>query len=281
MIDLHTHTIASDGRLSSAELVERAAGAGLKVMAVTDHDTVRAVDETTALARGRGIRVVPGVEVTAVDEGRDVHMLAYFVDHHDETFLAFLRRQRRRREERAREIGRRLATLGVPIDIEALFARARARPGTTIARPWLARALVRAGHVKSVAEAFDRFLGVGQPAFVPRLGPTPFEVLDLVHAAGGIVSFAHPGVTKKDALLAPLAEAGLDAIEAYHSDHDVESREYYRGLAQSLGVAVSGGSDFHGFGETRATLGQVQLPPHEFEALEARVPARAATTDPR
>jgi hypothetical protein len=276
LIDLHLHTTASDGRFSPAELVARAAAVGLTVMAVTDHDTVSAVDEVERLAVARGIRVVPGVEITAVHDERDVHMLAYFVDHHDEAFVGFLTRQRGLREERAREIGRRLASLNVPIDMDALLEHARATPGTSIARPWLARALMAAGHVASVQEAFDRFLAAGQPAFVPRVGLSPVEVLDVAHRAGGLVSFAHPGVTKKDHLLEPLAEAGLDAVEIHHSDHLPEVRERYRGLAHTLGLATSGGSDFHGYGETRATLGVVHLPADEFAALEARR-ARAAT----
>ena len=280
MIDLHLHTTASDGRLTPAELVDRAAQVGLTVISVTDHDTVKAVDEATVLASQRGIRVVPGIEVTAVEAGRDVHLLAYFVDHRDEPLLAFLSSQRGLREERAREIGRRLAACGVPIDLDALIERARSIPGKTIARPSIARALVRAGHVASIQEAFDRWLASGQPAFVPRIGPTPFDVLGIVHGARGIVSFAHPGVTKKDHLLAPLAAAGLDAIEIHHSDHLPEVREHYRTVARALDLATSGGSDFHGYGETRATLGLVHLPIDEFAALEARAESRRAPAAP-
>ncbi|MCC7124147.1 MAG: PHP domain-containing protein [Acidobacteria bacterium] len=270
MIDLHLHTTASDGRLTPAALVDRAVAAGLTTMAVTDHDTTASIDEVTQLADTHGIRVVPGIEITAVDEGRDVHMLAYFIEHHDAGLQAFLGAQRELRITRVREVAARLAAHGVAVDVEALLAKARAKPGTAIGRPWLARALVRAGHAVSVADAFDRWLGQGQPAFVPRIGPSPFDVLGTVHRVGGIVSFAHPYVTKKDALLAPLAAAGLDAIEVYHSDHPADVRERYHVMADTLGVAVSGGSDFHGTGETRATLGAVWLPPHEFAALEAR-----------
>ncbi|MGE0460233.1 MAG: PHP domain-containing protein [Vicinamibacterales bacterium] len=280
MIDLHLHTTASDGRLSPAALVDRASQAGLTTIAVTDHDTVQAVDEVTRLGAPLGIRVVPGIEITAVDDGRDVHMLAYFVDHTDVTLSAFLVAQRGRRMARVREIGARLAAQAVPVDVEALLDEARATPGTSIGRPWLARALVRAGHADSVADAFDRYLGQGRPAFVPRLGPSPFDVVALIHAAGGIVSFAHPGVTRRDHLLRPLAEAGLDAIEAHHSDHSPDVRDRYRALASALGVATSGGSDFHGFGDTRAALGLVVLPDREFKALEARVPARPARPVP-
>jgi predicted metal-dependent phosphoesterase TrpH len=271
VIDLHMHTTASDGRLSPAELMARVVEAGLTIIAVTDHDTIQSIDEATRLGEEHGVRVVPGVEITAVHEARDVHMLAYFLRHHDPALGVFLDSQQSLRMDRVREIGQRLAANGVPVDVDALLERARSKPGTAIGRPWLARALVRAGHVASVAEAFDFWIGQGQPAYVPRSGPTPFRVLEIVHACGGVVSFAHPGVTKKDQLLAPLAEAGLDAIEVYHSDHSAEVRRHYRATARSLGTATSGGSDFHGFGETRGTLGLVQLPRAEFAALEARV----------
>jgi len=280
VIDLHLHTTASDGRLSPAELVDRAARTGLTTIAVTDHDTVHAVDEVTRLGATRGMRVVPGMEITAVDNGRDVHILGYFFDHADSSLADFLSRQRGRRAARVREIGERLAALGAPVDVDVLLDRALAAPGTAIGRPWLARALVKAGHVDSVADAFDRYLGTGKPAFVPRLGPRPHEVVTLVHDLGGVVSFAHPGVTGRDDLLGPLVDAGLDAIEVHHSDHSPDVRERYRALASALGVATSGGSDFHGFGDTRAALGLVVLPPCEFEALEARASGRPARSSP-
>ncbi len=265
------HTTASDGRLTPAELVDRVSAAGLTTIAVTDHDTTTSIDEVTRLAAARGIRTVPGIEITSVDEGRDVHMLGYFLDPHDPVLASFLEAQRKLRASRIAEIGSRLSLLGVPVDVEALLARAAAMPGTSIGRPWMARALVEAGHVASVAEAFDRYIGAGQPAFVPRTGSSPAAVIEIVHAAGGIASFAHPGVTRRDALLAPLAEAGLDAIEVYHSDHDDEARHRYRSLARRLGLASSGGSDFHGYGETRAALGLVALPAADFAELESRV----------
>jgi predicted metal-dependent phosphoesterase TrpH len=277
LIDLHMHTTASDGRLTPAALVERAAAAGLTTIAVTDHDTASSIDEVTRLASAHGIRTVPGIEITSVDDGRDVHMLGYFLDHHSAPLLAFLDAQRRLRAARIAEMGRRLAAMGLPVDVDGLLARAAAVPGTSIGRPWLARALVAAGHVGSVAEAFERYLAAGQPAFVPRTGSSPGDVIAVVHAAGGIASFAHPGVTRRDWLLEPLVEAGLDAIEVYHSDHDADARRTYQSHAQALGVATSGGSDFHGYGETRAALGLVTLPADEFAALEARAAARPGT----
>ncbi len=279
MIDLHLHTTASDGHLSPAQLVARVAAAGITTMSVTDHDTVAGLAEVAVEAAARDIRLVPGIEITAVAEARDVHMLGYFFDPNRAPFLTFLEGQRALRVARVREIGARLARLGMAVDVEALVATAATRPGTSVGRPQIARALVSAGHVKSVQEAFERWLATGLPAFVPRTGPSPAAVVDVVHAAGGVVSFAHPGVTRRDDLIRPLADLGLDAIEVYHSDHLPEDVRLYRGLAQRLGVLVSGGSDFHGEDPhapveksraRRSTLGAVMLPPDEFAALEGR-----------
>ena len=279
MIDLHLHTTASDGRLSPAQLVARVAAAGIATMSVTDHDTVAALAEVGVEAAARGIRLVPGIEVTSVADGRDVHMLGYFFNQASLPLLTFLEGQRAQRVSRVREIGERLERLGMPIDVEALVSTAALRPGTSVGRPQIARALVSAGHVSSVQEAFDRWLATGLPAFVPRTGPSPAAVVDVIHAAGGVASFAHPGVTRRDDLIRPLADHGLDAIEVYHSDHLGEDVQQYRGLAQRLGVLVSGGSDFHGEDPQapveksrarRSTLGAVMLPPDDFAALERR-----------
>lgn len=283
MIDLHLHTTASDGRLTPAQLVARVAAAGITTMSVTDHDTVAALAEVGAEAAARGIRVVPGIEVTSVAEERDVHLLGYFFDPASPTLLVFLEGQRAQRVARVREIGARLAGLNMAIDVEALVTIAAMRPGTSVGRPQVARALVAAGHVASVAEAFERWLATGLPAFVPRTGPSPAAVVAAIHAAGGIASFAHPAVTRRDVLIGPLAESGLDAIEVYHSDHMPEDVQLYRGLAQRLGLLVSGGSDFHGEDPLapversrarRSTLGAVMLPPDDLAALEHRATTR-------
>jgi hypothetical protein len=272
VIDLHLHTTASDGRLSAAGLVSRVADAGITVMSVTDHDSVASIEEAARLAASVGIRVVPGIEVTSVHEGRDVHVLGYFFDSSDRSLAVFLQRQRGLRVERLREIGRRLAALGAPVDVDAVLLPAAERPGVSVGRPLVAKALVAAGHVASLQEAFDRFLGSGQPAFVPRIGSPPEEVVGVIQRAGGVASLAHPGVTKKDGLIPSLVDAGLDAIEVYHTDHTPEKTADYLQMAERLGLAVSGGSDFHGFETARATLGVVSLPLAAFEVLEARVP---------
>ena len=267
MIDLHLHTTASDGYLSPAQLVARAKAAGLTIISVTDHDTVAAVAEVTKLAGPAGIRVIPGIEITAVDNERDVHVLGYFFDPASATLAALLEHQRALRVSRAREIGERLAALQMPVDLEPMILAAAARPGSSVARPQVARELLRAGYVTSVQEAFDLWLASGRPAFIPRTGPSPASVVAAIHEAGGIASLAHPGVTKRDDLIEPLIDGGMDAIEVYHSDHTPEAEQTYKMMAERHGVAVSGGSDFHGDEARRNSLGIVSLPPDAFAAL--------------
>jgi 3',5'-nucleoside bisphosphate phosphatase len=269
LIDLHLHTTASDGRLPPAALVERVHAAGITVMSVTDHDTVAGLPEARRAAALLGITMVDGIEVTAVHDGRDVHMLGYYIDSADANFGLFLQEQRVRRVERVREIGARLERLGVPVDVEKLIARASQNPGASVGRPVIARALVRAGHVASLQEAFDRFLATGQAAFVPRTGKTPLEVIDVIHQAGGLASMAHPGVTRQPSVMAALAGAGLDAIEAYHSDHTPEMRRGLLQFAAEHGLLITGGSDFHGDDSRDRPLGRSTLPAAEFERLSS------------
>lgn len=270
MIDLHLHTTASDGLLSPRALAVRAAGAGITVMSVTDHDTVAGLHEARAAAEGLGMSFVDGIEVTAVVNGRDVHVLGYFFDPADPVLGRFLEAQRADRVRRVREIAARLATLGVAIDVGPLERAAAEGSGRSIGRPLLADALVTAGHAADRTDAFDRFIGEGRPAFVARCGPPPEDVIASIVRAGGIASVAHPGLLHDDALIARLAPAGLAAIEVRHSDHDAATEDRYRAMASSLGLAVSGGSDFHGdAAHRRRTLGAVTLPAPDFARLEA------------
>ncbi|MEO8519773.1 MAG: PHP domain-containing protein [Acidobacteriota bacterium] len=274
MIDLHLHTTASDGSLTPSALVARAAAAGLTTLSITDHDTLDGLEEGSAAARAAGLRLITGVEITAIAEGCDVHLLGYFVDPADAALTALLERQRADRLRRLRAIADRLAALGASIDIDALVASAADAPGRSVGRPKLADALVEAGHARDRTDAFDRLLGNGCPAYVPRIGPAPAEVIALVAAAGGVVSMAHPGVTARDESIPGLAAAGLAALEARHSDHDADTEARYRRLAARHGLAVSGGSDFHGDAGHRppSMLGRVTLAAEDLAALEARRP---------
>jgi predicted metal-dependent phosphoesterase TrpH len=277
LVDLHLHTTASDGRCAPAELVDRAARAGLSVMSVTDHDTTAAAAAVRAAAGTRGIHTINGIEITAVDEQRDVHVLGYLFDPADAALGAFLREQRAARAARVEAIGARLAALGAPIDVRPLLSETSGH-GRSIGRPQVARAMLSAGHVSSVQEAFDRYLAYGQPGFVPREGTSPAAVIAVIHAAGGIASLAHPGKRGLESRgqVRALAEVGLDAVEAFHPDHDAAAVVEYRQLARDLGLLVTGGSDFHGDPAHGLEPGGVTLPPADFERLcQARPDARA------
>jgi predicted metal-dependent phosphoesterase TrpH len=269
VIDLHLHTTASDGVCTAPELVDMAWRVGITTMSVTDHDTVAAVAEIAALTRGIGMRFVPGIEITAVHEGRDVHMLGYFIDPESAPFGEFLQRQRVDRVRRLSEMVDRLAEIGKPINREKVLAKTEA--GGSLGRPMVARALVKAGHVADMRQAFDELIGEGKPAFVPRVGPPPSDVVGIIAEAGGVASLAHPGLLKRDDLIPALVEAGLPALEAFHSDHDPETTEHYLALALRYGLAVSGGSDYHGEPiRRRSAFGKIGLPLEHFERLAAR-----------
>jgi 3',5'-nucleoside bisphosphate phosphatase len=275
-------------------------------MALTDHDTVAGIPEVAALCEGAGIELVPGIEITAVENERDVHVLGYFVDvaagsaasldsgrdaltlrqdqGHPEhsrgvsesrrapnppsqtAFEAFLDAQRAVRLQRIEEIVRRLAARGMPLDLGALLSGG-GPAGRSVGRPIVARALVASGYVATVAEAFDRWLGIGCPAFVPRSGSPVAHVIDTIHHAGGLASLAHPGRTRLDDRLEEFCGAGLDALEVFHSDHDPDVVARYRQRARELGVLMTGGSDFHGEPDRGIRPGSITLPREEWARL--------------
>lgn len=236
-------------------------------MAVTDHDTTAAVADVRAAARERGIEAISGIEITAVERERDIHVLGYFLDPLHEPLAAFLAAQRANRIARVEAIGARLAVLGMPVDVDALVEQARQEAGRSIGRPQVARAMVAAGHVVDTREAFDRWLGRGGPAFVPRTGAATDVVIGVIHQAGGIASLAHPGKVHIDDRIQPLKDVGLDALEAFHPDHDAAMVDRYVNLAQQLSLLLTGGSDFHGDPGHGTRPGSVTLPAAEWARL--------------
>lgn len=274
-IDLHLHTTASDGRCAPRELVEQAARAGLSVMAVTDHDTTAAVAEVRAAALERGISVVTGIEITAIDNGVDLHVLGYSIDPQHEGLSTFLAAQRAVRVARVKAIADRLAAEGVPIDVGPILDEARRDSGRSVGRPHVARALVQAGHAADVDRAFDQWLDRGRPGFVRREGAPPKAVIDIIHQAGGIASIAHPGHRVVASLISSLAAVGLDAVEVFHPDHDEVLVQHYLNTARDLNLLVTGGSDFHGDPAHGLEPGSVTLPAAEWARLQARLPLQA------
>jgi predicted metal-dependent phosphoesterase TrpH len=269
VIDLHVHTTASDGRSSPEALVRAAARVGLRTLAITDHDTVAALDRSAEACAGVGIEWVPGIEITAMMEDVDVHVLGYFFDRRSPILATFLDAQVDDRRRRVREIITRLDALGVHVDADELLGGHGGLDPRWIGRPLLARALVRGGHARTTRDAFERYLGEGRAAWVPRRAPSPGDVVRLIHQAGGIASLAHPGMLGHDEWIPAIAAAGLDALEVYYIEHSPEITTHYRILAERLGLVMSGGSDYHGdcsHGPVRP--GAVCLPEAAYRGLK-------------
>lgn len=264
-IDLHTHTTASDGSLTPAELVRAAIDAELDLIAVTDHDTLAGIAPAMEAASGSHLRVLPGVEVSALHDGRSLHLLGYGFDLADASFVTRLRAVSMGREERARAILELLAARGAPLSWESVAEIGQGAVG----RPHIARALVEAGHARDVADAFARFIGEGCPAYLPSGRMSVTEAIGLVRDAGGEVALAHSQLPARpldlDALLPVLRAAGLTGLEVYHSEHDAAATQRLRALAAREGLWWCGGSDFHGPTKPHACLGGVTVPPEVLE----------------
>lgn len=259
-IDLHTHTTASDGALSPRALVCAALDRGLEVIAVTDHDTVAGVQPAIDAAAGSSLRVLPGVELSALHGKESIHLLAYGIDHASPFLVKKLRALSLGREERARAIVEMLEDMGAPIPWERVCELGK----DTIARPHIARTLVEQGHATDISDAFARFIGEGCPAYLPSGRMSLAEAVDLARQAGGQVAVAHPLGTHPaldfDAVLPAALGAGISGIEVYHTEHSPEATARLRRLATERRLWWSGGSDFHGPSKPAAILGGMDVP---------------------
>jgi len=244
--DLHTHTVASDGTCTPTENVRYAKEAGLAAVAITDHDTVAGIAEAMKAGGEIGMEVIPGVEISTVANGQDIHVLGYFVPYEDTQFDDELSKLRDTRHERNKLLIARLQELGIAITLEKVYAR---KSGTdkNIGRPHIAEELMELGVVSSMQEAFDKYLGKGAAAYVnpPRI--SPLEAIKLIKRFGGAAVLAHPGLYDDDDLVEEIIVCGLDGIEVFHPDNSEEQRKHYLTLASDYGLVVTGGSDFHGW----------------------------------
>lgn len=279
-IDLHTHTTASDGLLSPEALVQAVQAAHLDVFSITDHDTLDALAGAEVQARARGLRLIPGIELSAMWRKKfELHLLGYFFDPADSRLLGFLRQRREARRTRLTAMLDRLRGVGIVVAADDVLACAQ---DGNVGRPHLARVLVQRGVVGSPDEAFERYLGEGKPAYVPRPDVTTAEAIRVIHDAGGLASLAHPGLHNHDDALPDLVASGLDAVEAYHVTHPPGRVGHYRRLAERWGLLVTGGSDFHGAteGAYGPAPGMPCLPEADFSRLQAAAGARRAAMRP-
>ena len=267
-VDLHSHTTASDGALAPRDLVRLAARHGVRVLAVTDHDSTEGLPEAIDEAARHGIEIVPGLEINTDVPGAEIHVLGYCVDWQADWFQAFLREQRAERTARVYRIVERLTGLGMPLAAEEVFAICKeGSPG----RPHVAQAMVNRGYVKSVREAFDRWLRADGPANVPRRRLTPAEAVAVIRRAGGVPVLAHPGLANRDEMIPELVAAGLAGIETDYPEHSVGQITGYRRMCQRLRLVATGGSDYHGSHTGRAsTVGSPHIPLEVWPALKQK-----------
>jgi 3',5'-nucleoside bisphosphate phosphatase len=272
-IDLHTHTVYSDGTFSPRELLELARHRGLDVVAVTDHDTTDGLPEAFASGEEMGVEVIPGLEFSTVREGAGVHILCYLMDPSHPELVAELRRLREDRFSRGERMVGKLQELGYPITFERVREIAR---GGNIIRPHVAQALVEAGVVPSLKDAFsDELIGSGGRAYVQKHALHPLDAIALIHRAGGACVLAHPGTWREAApvpgdVIDELAGAGIDGLEALHPEHTPELQARYVALAEARGLIWTGSSDCHGTRYDPVRLGTRRTPPEQLEALRAR-----------
>ena len=271
-VDLHSHSTASDGSKSPSAVVAAAKNAGLAAIALTDHDTMAGVAEATAAGERVGIRIVPGVELSAVDDDREVHLLGLHI-HRPHVLDDALRTFREARETRARRIVEKLNAIGVAISFDEVLARAG---DAAIGRPHVARALIDGAWARDSRDAFDRYLGAGRPAYVPKHKLSVSDAIALIHAGGGIAILAHPGAEGRRDALERYAALGLDGVEVRHPGHTAEDMNRLGALAGFLGLVPSGGSDWHGASEGPRVLGVMRVPAAWLERQDERVEARRA-----
>lgn len=272
-VDLHLHSTASDGRLSPAEVVREAAERGLAGISLTDHDTVAGLEEAAAEAERRGIRFLPGAELSANEPGRSIHLLAYGFAPGAPDLVEFLRGYRADRERRATRMVERLNELGVALTVEAVRRECGAGVAT---RAHVARALVAEGLVPATREAFVRWIARGRPAFVEKRPTPPELVIRVVHGAGGVVLVAHPGRVHRPRDIRRWIAAGLDGVEILHPENRPATRRSLEGLAREHGLLRGGGSDWHGPDSERADLGSERVPLAWMDAIAARAGAAEA-----
>ena len=267
-VDLHIHSTASDGRFSPEEIVRKAAGVGLSVIALADHDSVDGVAPALEAARAfPGLRVIPCVEISTDTSNGEVHVLGYFIDYTNQELKVALERFRSSRRLRAQGIIARLADLGIHIDWQRVQELAT---GSSIGRPHIAQAMLEKGYITSLPEAFTRYLGQGRPAHVEREKMTPVEAVELIMRADGLPVLAHPFTTNEpEAMVIELKAAGLVGVEAYFHDLSADEIKSLVRLADRYNLIATGGTDYHGLDDSEAMLGSVDVPMEAAERLIA------------
>lgn len=274
-VDLHLHSSVSDGVLSPAGVVARAAELGLTVISLTDHDTVDGIAPALEAAKKYpSLLVIPGIEINTDTSTGEVHVLGFYIDHTNPEFLTALKKLRDSRLIRAQKMIEKLSALGMPVEWE--HVKELSGKGS-VGRPHIARALLERGYIKTIKEAFSKYIGFGGPAYVPREKITPAEAIELITGAEGLAVLAHPlGIPNLDKLLKKLVRAGLIGLEVYYKDYSSEDRESLARLADRYGLITTGGTDYHGLDDNvEVMMGEAGVPPYVADNLIALAEKRS------
>lgn len=285
LIDLHLHSLCSDGSASPSEIVSLAKRNGAHAIALTDHDNIAGLLEARESASRAGLEFINGVEISADYQPGTMHILGYYFDPESNVLASTLQELRNAREDRNPQIAEKLRHLGLDVTMEEVAALAGSE---VVGRPHFARLMLNKGYVPSIKEAFDRYLAKGAPAYVEKRRLSPRDSIELIHAAGGAAVLAHPYQLKLESWheledkVKELADYGLDGIEAIYSRHSVDERERYALLARRFGLLVTGGSDYHGTYkpdlDVVSGLGDLRVPYELLAPLKERASARHAET---
>jgi 3',5'-nucleoside bisphosphate phosphatase len=269
--DLHMHSSYSDGIYSPRELVQKAGKNGLGAISITDHDSVNGIDEAIEAGSLLNIKVIAGIELSAMCENREVHILGYFIDHHNTDLEEYLKFFRAQRVKRAREMVTRLNNLNIPVKIDSIIENAE---GRSIGRPHIAAEVLKTGSVKTYLEVFHKYIGYGCPAFVEKYHLDVADAIAMITKAGGLSFIAHPSVALNDSILLHIIKTGIDGIETVHPSLTNQQSTYYRGIAEEYYLLQSGGSDFHGGKrDDEAYLGRYGVPLNYIDAMQKRLVA--------
>ncbi|MGR6835705.1 PHP domain-containing protein [Syntrophomonas erecta] len=268
LYDLHVHTTASDGLLTPQEVLDAAHELGLKGVAITDHDTVSGLPVAFQHLKSyySNLVLIPGIEMNTEIESIEVHILGYFIDYYYPGLSRRLEEIQQARRQRAYKMINRLNSMGLNIKIQQVEKFAK---GESVGRPHVAMALIEEGYVFSIEEAFDRYLGIGKPAYIPRYKFLPQEAISLIKQAGGVPVLAHPGLIDRQNITEKIIKMGIRGIEVYYPEHTPDQVKKLLVLSEKHGLVVTGGSDFHGSGESRGRLGCTGIKHQQMLALEA------------
>lgn len=265
--DLHVHTFYSDSTFSPEEVISRAREMDLAAIAICDHDTVNGIDPCMAIGKEMGVEIIPGIEMSVEKLDAEIHVLGYFIDWKQDWLRKKLKEIQNSRVERLFVMIEKLKGAGIKIDAEEVF-RIAVNKGS-VGRLHVAKAMLNSGAIKSLKEAFNKYIGFAKPCYVPYIKLSPKETMELILKAGGVPVIAHPDLIGNDNYIGEFIDNGLRGLEVYHTDHKPHVVRRYEAMAKELGLIMTGGSDCHGMGKGRVLIGTVRVPYEFVEKLKA------------